>query len=276
MKIVIAMTEAAAAGADVRVLQRNIWEQIERELDALKEHESAAWAHLRATLGAATDFNAALAALLSRQLFDGTPNGELMAQLMQHVLHRAPWICEAAAADLEAFYERDPACQGYLQVFFFSKGFAALQAHRIGHTLWLREQCLSALLLQARCALVYSVDIHPAARLGRGIFLDHANGVVIGETSVVEDDVSILQEVTLGGTGKERGDRHPKIRKGALLCAGVKILGNIEVGEGAKVGAGSVVLHPVPAHSTVVGVPARVVGFANRHPALDMDQALTA
>lgn len=256
--------------------QNSIWEQIQREIQALRSHEPAVYSHLRSILHLASDFQSGLAAMLSHQLFHGERDAQMTIELIHRVIDQSPAICEAAAADLEAFYERDPACQGYLQVFFFSKGFAALQAHRVGHVLWLRDQHLSAMMLQAKSSLVYSVDIHPAARLGCGIFLDHATGLVIGETSVVEDDVSILQEVTLGGTGKHPGDRHPKIRKGALLCAGVKILGNIEVGEGAKVGAGSVVLHPVPAHSTVVGVPARVVGFSNRNPALAMDQALTA
>ncbi|WP_218606481.1 serine O-acetyltransferase [Massilia sp. CF038] len=269
-------SETAPSRGDMRSVQRKVWLRIEQEIDALKENEGAVHTHLRAILGSADGFTGALSALLSHQLFSDMRDGQSMAAMLQNVLYASPWIGDAAAADLDAFYTRDPACQGYLEVFFFRKGFAALQAHRVGHALWLHQQNASALLLQARCSMVYNVDIHPAARLGRGIFLDHANGVVIGETSVVEDDVSILQEVTLGGTGKERGDRHPKVRKGALLCAGVKILGNIEVGAGAKVGAGSVVLHPVPAHSTVVGVPARVVGFAGQHPALDMDQALTA
>ena len=261
---------------DSGLRHKQIWEQIQQEINALKAREFAVYSYLREILQSASDFRSGLAAMLSSQLFHAEREPKMMVELIHRVIGQSPAICEAAVADLEAFYERDPACQGYVQVFFFSKGFAALQAHRTGHSLWLREQRMSALMLQAKSSLVYSVDIHPAAQLGRGIFLDHATGLVIGETSVVEDDVSILQEVTLGGTGKHPGDRHPKVRKGALLCAGVKILGNIEVGEGAKVGAGSVVLHPVPAHSTVVGVPAKVVGFSNGIPALAMDQTLTA
>jgi serine O-acetyltransferase len=269
------MVTTEKAGFDSGLSNKQIWEQIQREINVLKAREPAVYSHLRGILQSASDFQSGLAAILSYQLFHSEREPQMMVELIHSVIDQSPAICEMAAADLEAFYERDPACQGYLQVFFFSKGFAALQVHRVGHSLWLLEQCLSALMLQAKSSLVYSVDIHPAARLGRGIFLDHATGLVIGETSVVEDDVSILQDVTLGGTGKYPGDRHPKIRKGALLCAGVKILGNIEVGEGAKVGAGSIVLHPVPAHSTVVGVPARVVGFSNHNPALAMDQTLT-
>jgi serine O-acetyltransferase len=273
---VIVDTKTTSFEAGLRERQQAIWDQIQREIKVLRPHEPAVYSHIRGIMHLACDFQSGLAAMLSYQLYHADRDAQMAVDLIHQVIDQNPHISDAAVADLEAFYERDPACQGYLQVFFFSKGFAALQAHRVGHSLWLRDRCLSAQMLQAKSSLVYSVDIHPAARLGRGIFLDHATGVVIGETSVVEDDVSILQEVTLGGTGKHPGDRHPKIRKGALLCAGVKILGNIEVGEGAKVGAGSVVLHAVPAHSTVVGVPARVVGFSNPNPALAMDQALTA
>ncbi|MGX5836948.1 serine O-acetyltransferase [Aeromonas piscicola] len=253
---------------------KKTWEKIQYEINQLEDREPVAYSYLRGLLQSTCDFRSALAAMLSHQLFHTECNSQKMVELICHVIYQSPAICEAAAADLEAFYERDPACKGYVPIFFFSKGFAALQIHRIAHHLWLCEQYLSALMLQAKSSLVYSVDIHPAARLGRSIFLDHATGLVIGETSVVEDGVSILQEVTLGGTGKHPGDRHPKVRKGVLLCAGVKILGNIEIGEGAKVGAGSVVLHSVPPYSTVVGVPARVVGFSNRNPASVMDQTL--
>jgi len=269
-------TQKTRFESGLRAKQQALWAQIQSEIKALRLHEPAVYSHLKGIVHLACDFQSGLAAMLSYQLYHTDRDAQMTVDLIHQVIDQTPGIGEAALADLEALYERDPACQGYLQAFFFSKGFAALQAHRVGHSLWLSDRCLSALMLQAKVSLVFSVDIHPAARLGRGIFLDHATGLVIGETSVVEDDVSILQEVTLGGTGKHPGDRHPKIRKGALLCAGVKILGNIEVGEGAKVGAGSVVLHAVPAHSTVVGVPAKVVGFSNPNPALAMDQALTA
>ena len=157
----------------------------------------------------------------------------------------------------------------------FFKGYQPLQAYRISHRLWCDGRELAALLVQSRMAHAYGVDIHPAARIGRGIMIDHATGVVVGETAVIEDDVSILHEVTLGGTGKETGDRHPKVRAGVLIGAGAKLLGNVEIGTGAKVGAGSVVLADVPAHRTVVGVPAEVVGTPESDtPALTMDHRL--
>ncbi|MTW02426.1 serine O-acetyltransferase [Duganella ginsengisoli] len=254
--------------------QNRIWDQMRAELQLLGSSEPAAQAYLHSILGAAADFQSALAALLSHHLFSTGHNGEAYPDIVGRIISQCRELCDAAAADLEAFCERDPASQGVLQVFFFSKGFLALQSYRVSHVLWLRGQHLSAHMLQMKTSLVCAVDIHPAARLGQGIFLDHATGLVIGETTVVEDEVSILHEVTLGGTGKHRGDRHPKIRRGALLCAGAKILGNIEVGEGAKVGAGSVVLRDVPAHMTVAGVPARTVGFSRLNAAIEMDQAL--
>jgi serine O-acetyltransferase len=177
--------------------------------------------------------------------------------------------------DLTAVRDRDPACPDLLTPLLWFKGFQAVQIHRVAHWLWAHGRIHLARHLQSRSAEVFAIDIHPAARLGRGILIDHGTGVVIGETSVVEDDVSILQEVTLGGTGKAGGDRHPKIRRGVLIGAGAKILGNIEIGEGAKVGAGSIVLDPVEPFTTVAGVPARPVGA--RHTgmaALTMDHSL--
>ena len=175
--------------------------------------------------------------------------------------------------DLQAVLARDPACRGYFVALLFYKGFHALQCYRAAHYYWTQGRETLAMLLQSQLAQALSVDIHPAARLASGILIDHGTGVVIGETAVVDDDVSILHEVTLGGTGKSSGDRHPKVRSGVLIGAGAKILGNIEIGEGARVGAGSVVLNPVPAHCTVAGVPARVVkGVRSEAPALEMDQ----
>jgi serine O-acetyltransferase len=157
----------------------------------------------------------------------------------------------------------------------YFKGFHAIQTHRLAHWLWEKGRKDFALYLQSRSSAVFQTDINPAAHIGRGIFLDHATGLVVGETAVVEDDVSMLQDVTLGGTGKEDGDRHPKIRRGVLIGAGAKILGNIEVGECARIAAGSVVLKSVPPHMTVAGVPARVVGEAGcAEPARAMDQML--
>lgn len=171
-----------------------------------------------------------------------------------------PAIGEAIRADMVAVFERDPACQSFVQVLLYFKGFHALQSYRVAHWLWRHGRKSLALFLQSRISEKFAVDIHPAARIGRGIMMDHATGIVIGETAVVEDDVSMLHEVTLGGTGKETKERHPKIRRGVLIGAGAKILGNIEVGESARVASSSVVLEPVPPHCTVAGVPARIVG----------------
>jgi serine O-acetyltransferase len=204
-------------------------------------------------------------------------SAELPADALRSVAHEAlnaePQIGQLARADLAAIAERDPAAGSNVNPFLNHKGFHALQTHRIAHWYWGHNRKALAQCLQGRASEVFAVDIHPAAVVGSGVFIDHGTGVVIGETAVVGDNVSILQGVTLGGTGKETGDRHPKIGRGVLLSAGAKVLGNIRIGEGAKVGAGSVVLDAVPPHKTVVGVPARVVGTPRvDQPALDMDQ----
>ncbi|MFG1430733.1 serine O-acetyltransferase [Xanthobacter sp. V2C-8] len=182
-------------------------------------------------------------------------------------------ISQALRADIVAVVDRDPAATRALEPLLYFKGFHAIQAHRLAHWLWQHGQFDFALYLQSRVSSVFTVDIHPQVPMGRGIFLDHATGVVIGMTAVIEDDVSILQGVTLGGTGKETGDRHPKIRRGVLIGAGAKVLGNIEVGRCARVAAGSVVLKPVPHNTTVAGIPAKVVGEAGcAEPSRSMDQ----
>jgi serine O-acetyltransferase len=182
---------------------------------------------------------------------------------------------EAFRADLSAVADRDPAVTRFLEPLLFFKGFHAIQTHRLAHWLWNGGRQDFALYLQSRSSEVFQTDINPAARIGRGIFLDHATGLVVGQTAVIENNVSLLHGVTLGGTGKERGDRHPKIRHGVLIGAGAKIIGNIEVGECARVAAGSVVLQSVPRNTTVAGVPARVVGAAGcSEPARSMDQLI--
>jgi serine O-acetyltransferase len=185
-----------------------------------------------------------------------------------------PDIGVAARADLAAVCDRDPACASPVEALLFFKGYHAIQAYRLAHALLNKGRRPFALHLQNRMALTFGADINPAARLGRGLMIDHGTGVVIGETAVVEDGVSILQGVTLGGTGKEAGDRHPKIREGVMIGAGASILGNIEIGARAKIGAGSVVLSDVPPGCTAAGVPARIVGrCASMEPARDMDQS---
>ena len=176
---------------------------------------------------------------------------------------------------MAAVTERDPACMRLIEPVLYFKGFHAIQTHRLAHWLWNSGRKDFALYLQSRSSEVFQTDIHPAAVMGKGIFLDHATGLVVGSTSVIGDDVSMLQDVTLGGTGKERGDRHPKIRRGVLIGAGAKILGNIEIGACSRIAAGSVVLQAVPRNSTVAGVPAKVVGTAGcAEPARSMDQIL--
>jgi len=207
-------------------------------------------------------------------------NDVISLPLIVRAFHRAqtadPSLGEALKADISAVFERDPACERLIEPFLYFKGFHAIQAHRLNHWLWHNEERDFALYLQSRSSEVFQTDIHPAARIGRGIFLDHATGLVVGETAVIEDDVSILQDVTLGGTGKEAGDRHPKVRRGAMIGAGAKILGNIEVGENARVAAGSVVLRDVPAHTTAAGVPAKVVRTTTPgEPSRSMDQDLS-
>ncbi|MGO9744451.1 MAG: serine O-acetyltransferase [Roseiarcus sp.] len=201
--------------------------------------------------------------------------GALIGQAYEDVIERDASIGVAFRADLMAVADRDPACLRFLEPLLYFKGFHALQTHRLAHALMKAGRRDFALYLQSRSSSVFGVDINPAARIGKGIFLDHATGLVVGETCVIDDDVSILQGVTLGGTGKETGDRHPKIRHGVLIGAGAKILGNIEIGHCARVAAGSVVLAPVPHNKTVAGVPARIVGEAGcAEPARDMNQIL--
>lgn len=180
---------------------------------------------------------------------------------------------QALLADIAAVLERDPAARNPAQVFLFYKGFVALQSYRLSHKLWSDNRHSLAWFLQGASSKRYTIDIHPAAVIGRGIMIDHGHGLVIGETAVVGDHVSILHNVTLGGTGKQSGDRHPKIGSGVMIGAGAKILGNITVGTGSRIAAGSVVLQPVPPHVTVAGVPARIIGGAGcDDPASAMDQ----
>lgn len=218
---------------------------------------------------------AALTACLARRLAGPDLGREPLGELAEAAMRADPRILDAAFTDLAAIVERDPAADGWLTPFLHFKGFHALQWHRVAHWLWSEGRRPLSHFLQNRVSEVYAVDIHPAVPVGRGVFIDHGTGVVVGETAVIGDDVSILQNVTLGGTGKEHGDRHPKVRNGVLLSAGAKVLGNIEIGARAKVGAGSVVLKSVPPCATVAGVPARIVGWCSGVvPGVDMDQSL--
>jgi serine O-acetyltransferase len=199
----------------------------------------------------------------------------LIVQAFSKACEDDPCIVEAAKADIAAVLDRDPACSRLIEPLLYFKGFHAIQAHRLNHWLWQNGERDFALYLQSRSSEVFQTDIHPAAKFGHGIFLDHATGIVVGETAELGDNVSMLQGVTLGGTGKEAGDRHPKIRQGVVIGAAAKVLGNIEVGAHARIAAGSVVLKNVPSHATVAGVPAKIVRVADHEePAQSMDQLL--
>ncbi len=208
-------------------------------------------------------------------------SGEMSEQILREIADEAygadPSLGQAARADLVAVFDRDPACHRFLQPILYFKGYQAVQAYRVGHWLWRQNRQDLAYFVQMRVSEVFGVDIHPAARVGKGIMIDHAHSIVIGETAVVGDNVSMLHSVTLGGTGKEEGDRHPKIGNGVLVGAGAKVLGNITIGHCSRIAAGSVVLANVPPKTTVAGVPARVVGEAGcAQPSVAMDQILRA
>lgn len=253
----------------------DLWQTIRGEVtqDAQEEPILASFLHM--TVLRHKSLDDVLSFHLSSKLASPTMDARTLMELIGEALAADPQIAAATRADIRAAYERDPACRSYATPLLYFKGFHALQCYRITHWLWLQGRHALALFLQNRISETFAVDIHPAARIGRGILLDHGHGFVVGETAVIEDDVSILHNVTLGGTGKAEGDRHPKIRYGVLIGAGAKILGNIEVGSGAKIGAGSVVLEPVPPHTTVAGVPAKIVGMAESDvPSLNMDHRL--
>ena len=240
--------------------QDTLWQAIREETTTQAENEPALASFLHATILNHDSFAAALSYHLAQKLASPTLNTLQVREIIESALKQDPLIEEAARADINAVFERDSACHLYSLPFLYFKGFQALQCYRVAHWLWNQNRQCLAHFFQSQIALTFGVDIHPAAKMGKGIMLDHATGTVIGETAVVADDVSIMQSVTLGGTGKESGDRHPKVEKGVLISAGAKILGNITIGEGAKVGAGSVVLKAVEPHTTVAGVPAVTVG----------------
>ncbi|MCH2211333.1 MAG: serine O-acetyltransferase [Fuerstiella sp.] len=220
-------------------------------------------------------FSDAVSFHLAGKLHSQTLSGTQFREITEGAVNSDPSIMESIQADILAVRERDPAVDCCLVPLLYLKGVHALASHRIAHWLWMDGRTLLAIHLQNRISEIFGVDIHPAARIGRGILMDHGTSVVIGETAVVGDDVSMLHEVTLGGTGKASGDRHPKVRRGVLIGAGAKILGNVEVGEGAKIGAGSVVLTDVPPHSTFAGVPAEAVGRPDTdQPSLYMNHGI--
>jgi serine O-acetyltransferase len=237
-----------------------MWQRIRTEAAKQASEEPILASFLHATILNHTRLELALSFHLASQLATPDVSSLLLRKVIMEAFESDASIQTAVRADLQAVEDRDSACHELYIPFLYFKGFHALQTYRIAHWLWTMGRESLALFFQNRMSTTFSVDIHPAATLGQGILLDHATGLVIGETAVVGKNVSILQSVTLGGTGKDEGNRHPKIGDGVLISAGAKILGNICVGAGAKVGAGSVVLEDVPAHTTVAGVPAKIVG----------------
>lgn len=250
-----------------------VWLAILHEAEAAVRDEPLLASFLHMTVLRHGSLEDVLAFHLSSKLASPVMDARALMELFREALQADASISQAVREDIKACYERDPACDQYSTPLLYFKGFHAIQSQRITHWLWQQQRHTLALFLQNRISEVTGADIHPAASLGHGIMLDHGTGVVVGETAVIGNNVSLLQGVTLGGTGKDHGDRHPKISDGVLIGANASILGNIHIGECAKVGAGSVVLEDVPAYTTVVGVPARVVSQSYAcTPALEMDQ----
>jgi len=252
-----------------------VWAAMRNEAHAASKTEPALASLLSAVILKHDSLGDALSFQLARKLGDQEMSAMSLRDTIEEAYEARPALVEIAEADLKAVFERDPACKGYVQPFLFFKGFLALQTHRVAHWLWNEGRDTLAFYLQSRSSELFQVDINPATRIGRGVFVDHGTGIVIGETAVIGDDVSMLQGVTLGGTGAERGDRHPKVGKGVLLGAGAKVLGNIKIGDYAKIASGSVVLKEVPAGCTAAGVPARLVNCPTcEEPAKSMDHTL--
>lgn len=254
------------------VPDEQVWDAIKKECTAAAETEPLLAGFLYNVVLSQPDLESSLSHILASKLDNGTLSALSLRRIIHDVVAHEPAVMEAVLADLQAVVRRDPAAPGYANPLLYFKGFLSIQAYRVAHHYWKQDRKSLSYYLQSRISEVFAVDIHPGARIGKSIMFDHATSVVIGETAVVEDEFSMLHEVTLGGSGKEGGDRHPKIGRGVLIGAGAKVLGNLNVGEGAKIGAGSVVLKDVPPHTTVAGVPARVVNLPpSSLPAHDMD-----
>jgi serine O-acetyltransferase len=250
-----------------------IWSEIRKEAQAAMAAEPALGSFIYATVLSHDRLEDAICHRLAQRLDHSDVDPVLINQTFLALLVSHQELGAAFRADLAAVFDRDPACNRYLEPLLYFKGFHALVAHRFAHALWHEGRRDFALFLQSQASRTFAVDIHPAARFGQGIMIDHATGFVVGETAVVGNNCSFLHAVTLGGSGKEAGNRHPKIGENVLIGAGAKVLGNITVGEGSRIAAGSVVLKDVPPNVTVAGVPARVVGSAgSAEPALEMEQ----
>lgn len=252
-----------------------VWGRIRAEAEEAVEQEPLLGGVIHSSILHHKTLESALAYRVSLKLNSAEMSEQILREICDMAYADDAGLGQAARADIVAVYDRDPACDRFLLPMLFFKGFQAVQAHRVAHWLWGKGRRDMARFFQMRCSEAFGVDIHPAARIGKGIMIDHAHSIVIGETAVVGDNVSMLHSVTLGGTGKEEEDRHPKIGDGVLIGAGAKILGNIKVGHCSRVAAGSVVLRDVPPCKTVAGVPARIVGEAGcDQPSVAMDQLL--
>jgi serine O-acetyltransferase len=252
-----------------------IWHAVRADAEAAVGEDPVLGAFMHSTILNQPTLEDAVVHRISERLDHGDVRSDLIRQSFREMLADESEWSEIVRVDMQAVYDRDPACTRFIEPLLYFKGFHAIQTHRLAHWLWRKGRRDFALYLQSRSSAVFQTDINPAARVGRGIFLDHATGLVVGETAAIGDNVSILHSVTLGGTGKEGSERHPKIADGVLIGAGAKILGNITIGKCSKVAAGSVVLSEVPPMKTVAGVPARVVGGSGcSEPSRAMDQTL--
>ena len=251
------------------------WSRMRVEAATGAAQEPILASFLNATILHHSSYAEALSFRIAQKVSDREMNAMLWREVCDEAYADDPAIVDAALADIHAVFERDPACQDFMQPFLYFKGYQAVQSQRIANWLWRKDRKALALFLQSRMSELFGIDIHPNARLGHGLFMDHAHGIVIGETASVGNNVSMLHNVTLGGTGKNSADRHPKVGNGVLIGAGAKILGNIKVGDNAKVASGSVVLDEVPSGCTVAGIPAKVVGKCNsKEPSKEMDHGL--
>ena len=271
-----ARNDAKALGAHEPLQMMDpIWNAIRQEAERAVTNDPVLSAFLYSTILNARTLEEAIVHRISERLGHADLPANVLRQTFLDMLEDWPEWGAVLRVDIQAVYDRDPACDRFIEPVLYFKGFHALQTHRLAHWLWNQGRADFALYLQSRSSAVFQTDINPAAPFGRGIFLDHATGLVVGKTARIGDNVSILQNVTLGGTGKESGDRHPKIQNGVLIGAGAKVLGNIEIGHCSRIAAGSVVLKPVPPNTTVAGIPARVVGSAGcEEPSRAMDQIL--
>lgn len=252
-----------------------IWTQLKQEAEEIVRSEPAMASFVFGTVLNHDRLEDAVVDRIAQRLDNHVVSAEVIRCGFEQALDQDPLLGDFIRSDISAVYDRDPACRRYIEPVLYFKGFHAIQTHRLAHFMFKKGRTDFALYLQSRSSEVFQTDINPAVPIGRSIFLDHATGLVVGETAIIEDEVSILQDVTLGGTGKESGDRHPKVRHGVLIGAGAKILGNIEIGRCSRIAAGSVVLRPVPKNTTVAGVPAKVIGKAGcAEPAVTMDQRL--